>query len=210
MGSLAAGSAAAMGTGAFAVERVNRDISVGTTGDSSAYLGLVPDSEFATENSQKLSLNFTNLNKGADTSFRNVFYVQNNGSNSLRVQLTDGTNSVGFANDSPMMVSYSGTRDDGTAYSNLTAFPNSPNWIGDLGYGHGGPDSADAVTGFLDLDPGITAFIHFDFFLRDDNPNSTANTNGDADGEPNNPQDIDFVPDEIGFYASAIPESGNL
>jgi hypothetical protein len=207
LGSLAAGGAAAMGTGAFAVTRVNRDITVSTTADDSAYLGLVPDSEYATLSGSKLALNFNELNKDADTSFRNVFYIKNNGTNSIRVQLTDGTNAIDFANDSPMMVSYSDTRDDGTAYSNLTAFPNSPNWIGDLGYGHAGPDSADANSGFLDLSPGEYAFVHIDFFLRDDNPNSKKNANVT---EAVNPKDISSVPDEIGFYASALPQSGSL
>jgi hypothetical protein len=106
------------------------------------------------------------------------------------------------------VVSYTSSRDQGTSYTNLNVFPNSPNWLGYKGYGHNGPDSADANTGFLDLTPGGTAHIHFDFFLDDDNGNTDTNEN--VSGEPYNSQDITDVPDEIGFYASALPESGSL
>jgi hypothetical protein len=197
-----------VGTGALSVTNFDRDITVTATGDDGAYLGLVPDSEFAEIENNKLGVSFDRLNADADTSFRNVFYIQNNGNNDLRVQLTDGGADIGFANDSPMVVSYSEFRDDGTAYSNLNAFPNSPNWLGDLGYGHAGPDSADANTGFLDLTPGETAFVHFDLFLKPDNSNSLSNT--DVPGEGANPQEIGEIPEEIGFYASAVPEDGDL
>jgi hypothetical protein len=197
-----------VGTGALSVTSFDRDLTVSATGDDGAYLGLVPDSEYAEIQSSELSVSFDQLNPDADTSFRNVFYIQNNGNNDLRVQLTDGTAGVNFANDSPMVVSYSQFRDDGTAYTNLNAFPNSPNWLGDLGYGHAGPDSANANTGFLDLAPGKTAFVHFDLFLKPDNENSLSNANVPSEGT--NPQDIADVPEEIGFYASAVPEDGNL
>ena len=208
MGSLAAGGAAATGTGALSVVSVDRDIVASVTGDESAYLAMVPDSQYASINGGKLSLSFDKLNRNANTSFRNVFYFQNNGENDLRVQLTDGGSGVSFPNNSPMVVSYSMSRDEGTAYTNLNVFPNSPNWIGDKSWGHSGPNSADADTGFLDLTPGQTAAIHFDFFLKSDDDSSEVNS--EVTGELGNPQNIGSVPSEIGFYASAVPESGAL
>jgi hypothetical protein len=210
MGSLAAGGAATIGTGAVSLVTTDRDVTVATTGDDSAYLGMVPDSEYATLNSGELALTFDKLNQDANTGFRNVFYLKNNGSNELRVQLTDGDSSTGisYPNASPLVVSYSDSRLSNTAYPGQNVFPNSPNWLGDTGYGHSGPDSADAITGFLDLAPGDTAAVHFDFFLKSDGSDSDTNTN--VSGEVANSKSGADIPTEIGFYASAVPESGPL
>jgi len=210
MGSLAAGGAATIGTGAVSLVSADRDMTVASTGDDSAYLGMVPDSEYATLNSGELALTFDKLNQDANTGFKNVFYLENNGSNELRVQLTDGdsTTGISYPNESPLVVSYSDSRISNTAYSGQKVFPRSPNWLGDENYGHSGPDSASAVTGWLDLAPGDTAAVHFDFFLKSDG--SASDTNSNVPDEADNSKSGADIPDEIGFYASAVPENGSL
>lgn len=92
IGSLAAGGAAAMGTGAFASVEATRTVGVDVVDDSAAYLGLKDTSPYAEYNGKQLVLNFSENNNGgtginADsvTTFDGVFRMVNNGPNELDI-----------------------------------------------------------------------------------------------------------------------------
>ena len=84
-GSIAVGGAAVMGSGAFSTAQGDRDMEVSTKNDPSAYLGLIPSSDFASLSGGKLELEFDQLNRDMLTEFNNVFEIQNNGTNNIRV-----------------------------------------------------------------------------------------------------------------------------
>jgi len=97
LGSLAAGSAVAMGTGAFTSTAASRSVSVSVAGDKSANLGLVPGSSphAHTENGE-LVLDFDGsrvtgdgLNTNAFIKFNELFEIRNNSSDTVAVWLDD-------------------------------------------------------------------------------------------------------------------------
>lgn len=96
-GSLAAGSAAAVGTGAFNFANVERTVSVDVVGDSNAFLALDTDSAYANTDGGTLEVTFnddadvdgTGVNADSDYSFRNVFNITNQGSQDVVVWLQD-------------------------------------------------------------------------------------------------------------------------
>ncbi len=107
MGSLAAGSAAAMGTGAFTSVQAERDVTVETAGDASAYVGIKPhpdssNSQYASSSDGIVSLDFTStdvanntgLNDQAKVNIENVLQITNNGTQGVYVTVkledTDG------------------------------------------------------------------------------------------------------------------------
>jgi hypothetical protein len=98
MGSLAAGGAAAMGTGAFTSVSANRDVSVSVTGDKSAYLRLNPTSAYASlgsgNDTGELGIDFSGgepeqngsgVNTAAETEFDGVFEIKNQGTQEVNV-----------------------------------------------------------------------------------------------------------------------------
>ncbi|WP_227131107.1 hypothetical protein [Halorubellus salinus] len=94
LGSLAAGGAAAIGTGAFASVEATRTVTVDVVGDQSAYLGLNEDSPYAANVGKQLQLNFGPNNNGgqgvnadAVTTFDGVFRMTNNGPNDLDITI---------------------------------------------------------------------------------------------------------------------------
>jgi type 1 fimbria pilin len=104
MGALASGSAAAMGTGAFEGAYVNtdRDLSIATTVDTQANLGLIPSSQYASLSnyssggweggdggSPMLDVDIDNLNNEADTRLDDVFRVKNNTGSEMTVLVED-------------------------------------------------------------------------------------------------------------------------
>ncbi|WP_141212588.1 hypothetical protein [Halorubrum sp. Hd13] len=103
LGSLAAGGAAAMGTGAFSFLQTDRDISITVENDSDAYLGLIEDSPYAAENSNgELTFNFgasgnggSGLNPNSVTLFDDVAIVRNQGTKEVELSVPD-TTSDGF------------------------------------------------------------------------------------------------------------------
>jgi hypothetical protein len=200
LGSLAAGGAAIGGTGAFAVSTVDRSISVNTAGDGSAYMGFNPTSDYAyIRSGGKFTLEFDSLNQDANTAFRNVFQITNNGSNDLQFQLIDGRSTdspngfIGFPDNSPMTLSWSDEADEGTSWSNLNAFPNSPIPLD-------GDPGTSPTSSPLKLGSGNSAYVHVDFWLDNDDVRVTDEIN----------TSLGAVPDEIGFYASALPQDGDL
>ena len=103
MGSLAAGGAATIGTGAFTSVQAERDITVETADDASAYLGMEPydgpNGEYASTDSGLVSLDFTStstddgtevasdtgLNDQAKINIENVLQITNNGTQDVYV-----------------------------------------------------------------------------------------------------------------------------
>ena len=104
VGSLAAGSAAAMGTGAFSYVRADRKMEVNVTGDRNAYLRLESTSKYADPKNGKLELEFNGsngqrgdgLNKNADSRFDHVFKIKNQGTNDVRVSIQHDSDDVHF------------------------------------------------------------------------------------------------------------------
>ena len=198
MGSLAAGGAATLGTGAFATVRVDRSINVEVTGDNAAYLGLDASiSEYAIQNNNKLQLVFDGsngqngdgLNPDSDTAFHNVFKIKNNGTNTIRVQIQD------IPSDSPMVFKYTMDPDDTTTLTDQTYFPNSPQPLADTNYGPSGSTNS----GYLELDPGDDAYVHISFFLRDE---------GDATDDVTT--EASAIPGEFAIYASGLVDTDGL
>ncbi|MFB6112801.1 MAG: hypothetical protein ABEJ58_01705 [Halodesulfurarchaeum sp.] len=93
MGSVAAGSAAAMGTGAFSSVRAERTVSVSVADDSNALLRLTtagtgPNSQYAEVSNGEVSINLDNsdtgnggsgLNLESETNILDIFRIQNQG-----------------------------------------------------------------------------------------------------------------------------------
>ena len=109
MGSLAAGSAAAVGTGAFTFVEAGRGVTVQTTGDDSAYLKLDGDNEYVTDNSGELTIDLggtsgngnggSAFNYDAATRVQGVVTVVNQGPNGLSVSLEGDGGNVSVVGD---------------------------------------------------------------------------------------------------------------
>jgi hypothetical protein len=137
IGSLAAGGAAAMGTGAFDNVTAPRSVNVSMVGDASASLSLNPISQYANQNSDgELTLNFGNINPGADVEFFDVFEIQNAGDKGVAIFLDEGNGWAGGSAEYPLQ---------GTIYQNLADegmpsngwFDDDTNDLGDIN----GPDA---------------------------------------------------------------------
>jgi hypothetical protein len=88
LGSLAAGGAAVMGTGAISSTQANRTFSVSTSGDASAELGLEgANDEYVTDDGVdgQLEITLGNLNPNAVTGINELFTITNNTDHSLDV-----------------------------------------------------------------------------------------------------------------------------
>jgi len=202
VGSLAAGAAAVTGTGAFSSVRAERSLNVATAGDNNAYLALdASPSVYAEQTGTTLELQFDGSNSGqdgnglnanADTTFANVFRIENQGTNDIRLQLgsDDQSPAIGSLPDGPMAVFYSTSEVTNSVYADATPFAASP-----------APSyAASSDVTNQDLSPGDSIYVHVAFFLNDDiqSLGSGAST------------DLADVPDDIGFYADSTPQSGSL
>ena len=96
MGSLAAGGAATIGTGAFSSVTANRNVDLAIAGDEDAYLRLSPNSDYTymTDDSQlavDLTADNTTTGKGeglngtADTVIEDAFTIENQGTQAVYV-----------------------------------------------------------------------------------------------------------------------------
>ncbi|WP_324663588.1 hypothetical protein [Haloarcula sediminis] len=194
-GSLAAGSAAAMGTGAFSIVSASRTLNVNVAGDRQAYLGLDPTiSQYASINSSgQMELEFdgsngqngAGLNDEATSLFQNVFKITNNGTDSINVVVNGlDTDAGGDGNGvDPLAVYWTSSEVDENSpgYGEMNVMNGSPNPLGDESYG----TSASLLT----LDSGDSAYIHLEFYLSDSSTFSDVKTD---------PSDI---PGELGLYA---------
>lgn len=114
VGALTAGSAAAMGTGAFTSVDAQRSVSVSVAGDAGAYLGMsavnATNGAYADESGDdgRLTINFDSIsensqdntvstggsgvNPNSKTVAEDVFRVTNQGTQAVEVDLADGDN----------------------------------------------------------------------------------------------------------------------
>ena len=119
MGSMAAGGAAAVGTGAVDTISTDRDLAVDVAGDASAYLGLDPgDSQFVKvdDNENVIGLDFASdanggsgVNNEGSTEARPAFTLENNSDEELYALVSNPlmnnditsstTNNTGYAGD---------------------------------------------------------------------------------------------------------------
>jgi hypothetical protein len=193
-----------MGTGAFSSVRAERNINVEAAGDSAAYLNIDASvSPYAEQVNNQAVLKFDGsisgqsgdgLNVRADTTFSNVLRLRNDGTNTIRVQLgsddQSDSDAIGVLPDGPMAVFYSFSELNSPSVANYTAFAASPS-----------PDYiSDGNADNQDLEPGDEMYLHFGFFLNGDieSLGSGAST------------DLSDVPDDIGFYADATPDTDGL
>jgi len=103
LGSLAAGGAAAMGTGAFTSVEADRMVQIDVSGDAGAFLRLegndTPNgNEYVVDDGTggtTLSLDFSNtdqggtgLNQNADTTIRDIFTIENQGTQEVYIGVT--------------------------------------------------------------------------------------------------------------------------
>ena len=161
LGSLAAGSAAAMGTGAFASVEATRSVSVKVAGDESAYLGLEATSPYASIQGKQLRLDFDDNHNGGEgvnadavSTFDGVFRMTNNGPN--RLDITIDKSELGNPHrwefvPKEVYEEYSGTYPEDSFY---------PSWDDFEGY-----ESTNASGG--GLDPGQSKLIGVMIDTRD-------------------------------------------
>lgn len=98
-GALAAGGSAALGTGAFTTAEAARDVSVTVTGDASAYVALVSESEYAIQTSNGLKLDFSQTVSGGGSGIGKDSYIvvgeaYADGSNTIFTLTNQGTQDV--------------------------------------------------------------------------------------------------------------------
>ena len=194
LGSLAAGGAAAMGTGAFSIVSAGRSMNVNAAGDQSAYLGLDPTiSPYASLNSNDVmelefdgsnGQNGSGLNKNANSLFQNVFRIVNNATDSINVVLNGLDTDPGSGGGvDPITVYHTANEVDenSPAYTEMSAMNGSPNPLGDESYG--------ADSNLLTLGAGEDAYIHIEFYLSDSDTLSDVKTN------------VADIPEELSLYA---------
>jgi len=166
MGSLAAGSAAAVGSGAFTSVSANRDVEIDVEGDASAFLQITPakEGESNTPNAAEyvetgedgtVYLDFSNtdesvegaggsgLNNDATTIFDNLLDFTNQGTQDIE---------VGVVNDGSTPGSFYAENGQGNGQSDNTSFD-----VDDFGNGNSaqviGPGEAIENVGFYITDP---------------------------------------------------------
>lgn len=201
MGSLAAGGAAVMGTGAISVTNFERNLSVNIASDENAYLSLVPNSDYAEINGNQLVLDFgenseggKGLNENSDTEFRNVFRVENKGTNALRFQFFEGGDGSfgGDLTDTPLAI---GVSDAELTYSTINDFEAVNTSASPVHWSGGAP----AVASAQDIDSGEDSYVHIGFFLNDA-----------TDALNNGANNVSQIPNKLEIYAEALPETGPL
>lgn len=128
LGSLAAGGAAAMGTGAFTSVSADRGINVQTASDSTAFLSIEPEdtpngNEYVSTTSGKVNLDFSStdygsgINKNSTTIFDNLLQITNQGTQEVIVGYTHPASpNGGFAlyHEEPNLDKLENPDDDGT------------------------------------------------------------------------------------------------
>jgi hypothetical protein len=125
VGSLAAASATAIGTGAFNFANVERSANISVAGDENAFLALNSESEYTNNSGNKLAFDWetvaggSGINKNSDYSFTGLFSIENQGSQSVGVWIND--------NDSDDTVSWSAVSSDDTPdFSTSIEGPGNP------------------------------------------------------------------------------------
>ncbi|WP_434522742.1 hypothetical protein [Halorubrum sp. AS12] len=138
LGGLVAGGGAILGTGAFDTVEAQRTVSVETTGDADALLGLTPatrgddgDNEYVTQEDETISIDLTDsddasgLNRNARTTLRNLVQVTNQGTqtvDTLGLEFSDAPDEITVSDTFSFTVDYSD--DDG---EDMVAHPGDNN-----------------------------------------------------------------------------------
>jgi len=180
-GSTAIGASAIVGSGAFNIARVDRDIEVEVVGDEDAYLGLESTSAYSEIEDGKLRVAFDGsidgqngkgLSENANYVFTDVFAIRNNGTDTISVTLSEELGAITWDTTYPR------------AYYSFEALGTTNDVEGDGDF-TGGTAADDA-----DLSPGQRLFVHFEFVGREDS--------GRYDEG-----DVEDPPEIIGVYAEA-------
>lgn len=100
LGTIATGSAAAVGSGAFSSVEADRSVTVEVADDTEAFLALIPTSEYAIERNGLLTLDLspsnptnaggTGVNANAETIIRDVFEIENRGTQTVEIDFEGG------------------------------------------------------------------------------------------------------------------------
>jgi hypothetical protein len=193
MGSLAAGSAAAMGTGAFSSVSASRSVAVTVTGDAQAYLSLESQDERATRaGNGELELDFSSsdtgasgLNPDARTSFLNVFSITNLGDDDVAIGIVKSDSAYEDPSIAPDLIDDVDGIDTtfiynepetgpGTGGSGLSA---SGGGTGVINIDSGGRVILESKESFFDairLTPGESIFVDFTFITNNQLGNFSA------------------------------------
>jgi hypothetical protein len=178
MGSLAAGSAATIGTGAFTSVTADRSVNVEVAGDKQAYLGIQavntsPNSKYVEKSDGTVSLDFSGtdgdgspLNSGADgfnsnatTQIDNLLAVKN-----------QGTQEVGFYVD----ITAAGAGEDFITVI-ATDDRGADTNVASSNVAYDGGDDDTTVTP-VTLSTGQQIFLHLDVDTASQSPNSFSGT----------------------------------
>lgn len=179
VGSVAVGGVTAFGGNAFSIARADRNISVQTAGDDSAFLTLVPTSAYAGYEDNMLQLAFdggfgaqraSGLPEDANFTFTDVFAIRNEGQDSIAVTLSEYLDRVAWNTNFPR------------AYYTYGRLETTSDRTGD------GEFTGDVSGDGAVLDPGDALFVHFEFVGRDADPRWTDT----------------LEPETVGVYAEAI------
>ncbi|GAB3322717.1 DUF1102 domain-containing protein [Haloplanus salinarum] len=128
MGSIAAGGAATVGTGAFTSVEANRTVNVNVADDTNAYVGLRatsdPNGQFASgSSSDEITIDFdssgspgsgSGVNPNAETVFEEVFQIENQGTQNVEVDLSSSS-SPSITIQDPGDIDVDGISGDGVA-----------------------------------------------------------------------------------------------
>jgi hypothetical protein len=142
MGSLAAGSAAAMGTGAFSTATIeDRDFQGAVTNDNDAVLRLNPtNSPYAELNNGELRVNIQNLNQNATFTFPELFQIHNDGTRAVDITISIVNQPSDDPIDSVLGNKVGGGSTNDLQNNAITLTPGDVMWVGaaiDVGDGIG-------------------------------------------------------------------------
>jgi len=146
LGSLAAGGAAATGTGAFTSVSADRGLDINSVDDSDAFLSLEPEDspngdEYVEDDGTAISINLRDSDEGgygvntnAQTLFRNLFKITNKGSQKVYVWAEGLPDDVSMFHDDPDGENYkeSGAGNNQGAFSDTSNLnPDDPADVND-------------------------------------------------------------------------------
>jgi len=180
-GALAAGSAAAVGSGAFTSVSAARSVNIDVVGDESAYLSLAPCEDspngvYAEITDGTFTLNIPNLNANAFTRIDDVFKITNQGTQPVVVYIQEfGANTV---------AADIGVKEDeltGTSLPNETDGPGGNGIDGDDVYDVSGPGGPGYGNLGIKIDEGESVKLGVYVDTSDTNVNDGVNESPDRD-----------------------------
>ncbi|GAA0555177.1 hypothetical protein ABNG02_11170 [Halorubrum ejinorense] len=153
LGSLAAGGAAALGSGAFSSVTASRSVAVTVTGDAQAYLSLESQDTRASQASNgELELDFSSSNNGssglnpnARTAFLNVFSIENQGDDDVVIGIVKSDSAYEDPSSAPNLIADINGIDTAYIYNEPETGP---------GTGGSGLSASGGGTGVINIDSG--------------------------------------------------------